>query len=227
MDARGAPLLLLFAKPAVPGRVKTRLIPALGAVRAARLHAALVARSLEVSRASSWGRVELCVAAPRSHGLFRALAREGPVPCRVQSRGDLGRRMDSALRGALRRAPYVVLIGSDCPTLEAADLEAARRALERGRDAVLGPARDGGYWLIGVRAPAGFLFRAMPWGTARVLDLTRRRLRRRGWRWCELEPKDDLDKPADLRRLRRSGGASAARLGRATREVFGRATLAI
>jgi rSAM/selenodomain-associated transferase 1 len=220
-----APTLIVLAKPAIPGRVKTRLIPGLGAVGAARLHSALVRRTLAVAQGSQWERVELHAAMPRRHGLFRACEHEFAVPCAVQSQGDLGRRMDASLRRALRNAPYAALIGSDCPALSERELDLARRALAQGVDAVLGPARDGGYWLIGVRTHAGFLFRAMPWGTPAVLETTRRRLRRRGWKWIELPSMGDLDRPADLRALGAAGGETAAWIRRAVRDHSRRARL--
>ena len=122
------------------------------------------------------------------------------VRLRPQGRGDLGERM---LR-ALRRHPGAVLIGSDCPALRPADLRAAARALRGGADAVLAPAEDGGYALIGVRRAARTLFDGVDWGSARVLAQTRRRLRRLGWRWTELRTVWDVDRPEDVLRLRKS-----------------------
>jgi glycosyltransferase A (GT-A) superfamily protein (DUF2064 family) len=112
---------------------------------------------------------------------------------------------------ALRRHPGAVLIGSDCPALRPSDLRAALRALRAGADAVLSPAEDGGYPLIGLRRVSRRLFDGVSWGSARVLEQTRRRLARLGWRWTELRTLWDVDRPEDVARLRRSGLLSRAR----------------
>ncbi|MNC87835.1 2-phospho-L-lactate guanylyltransferase [compost metagenome] len=112
---------------------------------------------------------------------------------------------------ALRRHPGAVLIGTDCPALRPADLRAAARALQAGFDAVLSPAEDGGYPLIGLRRASRAVFDDVAWGSPNVLGQTRARLRRLGWRWKELRTVWDVDRPADVARLRRSGLLSRAR----------------
>ena len=99
------------------------------------------------------------------------------------------------------KAPTVILVGADCPLLEARHLASAFDWLQQGEDAVLGPAEDGGYVLLGLRRVNRALFRDIPWGGDQVLALTRQRLAQLGWRWRELEPLWDLDRPADLDRL--------------------------
>jgi glycosyltransferase A (GT-A) superfamily protein (DUF2064 family) len=91
------------------------------------------------------------------------------------------------------------VVGSDCPELAPHHLEGALAGLAR-HQAVLGPACDGGYWLVGMRAPARDLFTGIPWSTPGVLDATRARLRALGVGWLELERLYDLDTEADLRR---------------------------
>jgi glycosyltransferase A (GT-A) superfamily protein (DUF2064 family) len=95
-------------------------------------------------------------------------------------RGDLGRRMNHALNRTLTGGHHAVLIGGDCVSLGAAELRAAFDQLAAGRDAVLGPAADGGYVLIGLRQPVPALFQGIAWSTPTVLAATRRRLRRAG-----------------------------------------------
>ena len=124
---------------------------------------------------------------------FTALAQQG---------GDLGARMYAALSNALQRHRSAVLIGSDCPEFDPGYLEAAFAALEQ-QDAVLGPAVDGGYLLIGLRAAPALLFEDIAWGTPQVLQITRDRLRQLGWRWAELPPRHDIDEPGDLQRFPR------------------------
>jgi len=112
--------------------------------------------------------------------------------------------MYRAFKRVLRRHPYAVLIGSDCPALRTADLRAAGRALRAGADAVLAPAEDGGYALIGLRRVSRRLFDGIAWGSPRVLAQTRRRLEGLRWRWRELRTLWDVDRPEDVVRLRKS-----------------------
>lgn len=194
-DAR----LLVFAKAPVPGQVKTRLMPALGAEGCARLQHRLVAHTLEKAVSARLCPVELWCT-DTADPMLSACAGQYGVTVRQQGDGDLGARMYRALSGALRHARCAVLIGTDCPVAPATDLVAAFAALEGGRDAVLGPVEDGGYWLVGGRRIDRQLFDAMPWGTERVLALTRTRLRRLNWSWTELPERWDIDRPEDLAR---------------------------
>ncbi len=195
--------LLIFAKAPVPGRVKTRLAGRLGTRGAAELYKKLLRRTLAIARAARLCPVELWCAPDGRHGFFTACRREYGVRLRRQCGGDLGRRMNQALNRTLAVHRFAVLIGGDCVSLGAAELRGAVSRLAARRDAVLGPARDGGYLLVGLRQPRPALFRGIAWGTSAVLAATRRRLRRSGADWAELPPGWDVDTPADLRRLRR------------------------
>lgn len=191
--------LLVFARAPRPGRVKTRLVPVLGARRAVDLHLALARRLFAEASASRFDRVELWVDA-----LEPALPAPLAWPRHLQSGADLGVRMARALDNALTRVRCAVLVGTDCPTLERRDLDAALERLLRGDDAVIAPVLDGGYALIGFRRPPpAVLFRDMPWGSPRVAALTRARLRAAGFGWSELVYGFDVDRPEDLARLRR------------------------
>jgi uncharacterized protein len=116
----------------------------------------------------------------------------------AQPPGDLGARMDAALRAALERGERALLVGTDCPALDLAHLARAADALAHC-DAVVGPAEDGGYVLIGLARPLD-LFTAIEWGTPTVLAATRARLAATGARWHELPTLWDVDGPADLAR---------------------------
>lgn len=204
MRTGAEPALIVFARAPEPGRVKTRLAPLLGAGGAARLHARMVVKTLRTARAAGVGTIELHGAPRIGDAFFGDMRRRFGVALRSQGRGDVGERMRRAFKRALRRHPYVVLIGSDCPALRPADLRAALRALRAGADAVLSPAEDGGYPLIGLRRVSRRLFDGVAWGSGRVLAQTRRRLAGLGWRWKELRTLWDVDRPEDVRRLRRS-----------------------
>ena len=125
---------------------------------------------------------------------------------REQRGEDLGERMRHAAELTLETASFLVLIGGDCPVLNAGYVARALRLLESGCDAVLGPAEDGGYVLLGLRRSDPLLFSGFPWGTSKVLEMTRERLRQAGLAWRELETLWDLDRVEDLERLERVAG---------------------
>src|SRR5471032_1213899 len=137
-----ATLVVVFAKAPQPGKVKTRLAAAIGAEAAARLHARLVERAVATALAADCGLVELH-ASPAHHAFLHALAKRHGLRLRRQAQGDVGERMYEAFRRGLRSHGRMLLIGSDCPALAAADVRRAARLL-RGCDAVIAPAEDGG-----------------------------------------------------------------------------------
>lgn len=192
--------LIVFARSPEPGRVKTRLAPLLGEKGAARLQALMVEKTLRTALAAGFKGVDLYCASGAGGEFFRKMQRRFGVRLRAQGRGDLGDRMYRALR----RHPCAILIGSDCPSLKPSDLRAAARALRGGADAVLAPAEDGGYVLLGLRRVSRRLFDGIPWGGPEVLARTRRRLKALHWRWEELRTLWDVDRPEDVARLRRS-----------------------
>ena len=202
---RPEPALIVFARAPEPGRVKTRLVALLGEKGAARLHARLVKRTLRTAKKARFGSIELCCSPRPGLPFFVKCQRQFDVALRLQVGGNLGERMYRAFKRALRRHPYVVLIGSDCPALRPADLRAAARVLRDGADAVLAPAEDGGYPLIGLRRVSRRLFDGIAWGGPLVLAQTRRRLKALRWRWRELRTLWDVDRPEDVLRLEKSG----------------------
>lgn len=193
--------IAVLAKAPVPGLAKTRLIPALGAHGAARLQRRLTRIALETAGAARLGPVTLWCAPDARHRFFRALERATGVSCMSQPAGDLGDRMLFAFRAHCALGP-LLLIGTDCPALQAAHLRKAARALNDGVDAVFYPAEDGGYAMVGLRQPRPELFESMHWGTPDVMSRTRARARSCGLRMREFETLWDVDEPADLARLR-------------------------
>ena len=200
--AAGSAALIVFARAALPGRAKTRLIPRLGAWRAARLHAALTACALRTARDAGFETVELHVTPRRSRALFSPYENAFQAKIRYQKGADLGARMLHAFEMALRRNRAAILIGTDCPALGAADLRRAARLLASGCDAVLAPAEDGGYALIALRKVSPRIFEGIAWGGNNVFLKTAERLSRLGLRWRALRTVWDLDRPGDLERLR-------------------------
>ncbi len=204
-DAR----LLIFAKAPVPGRVKTRLAGRLGTRGAAVLYEKLLRRTLRIAHAARLCPIELWCAPDTRHGFFVTCRREYDARLRRQCGGDLGRRMNHALNRTLTDDHPAVLIGGDYASLGGAELRTAFGLLATGHAAVLGPAVDGGYVLIGLSRPCPTLFQGIAWSTPTVLAATRRRFQRAGMNWAELPPGWDVDTPADLRRLRRSNALVA------------------
>lgn len=194
--------ILIFTREPVAGRAKTRLGRALGGKRAASLAGRMLERTLEHACAVPGARVQLWCHPSTRHPLFRRLGERYGARLYPQRGADLGERMGSALGHALTGPGTALLVGGDCPLLRSREYQRAFSWLESGEDAVLGPAADGGYVLLGLREPDADLFKAMPWGTAAVAELTRMRFRANGWSWRELPSLPDIDRPCDLRHIR-------------------------
>jgi uncharacterized protein len=193
--------LIVMARWPAPGRCKRRLAQELGAARAAQIQARLTVHTLAAAREARQGHgLELVLAV---EGLGSRAARRwgqahGADRTVLQGRGVLGLRMQRQFQRAAREgASQMVLIGSDLPQLEASDLSAAFTVLGQRRG-VLGPALDGGYWLIGLRRPEPELLAGIDWGSALVLEQTVAAMARRGLEPELLSRRGDLDWARDL-----------------------------
>ena len=196
--------IAVFARAPEPGRAKTRLMPLLGAGGAARLQEMMIERTLATACAAACGPVELwCDPSPAHPRLMRRIQDHG-IEGLAQGDGDLGARMLHAAAATLSSARRVIIIGTDCPALTPQHLQAASAALDT-HDAVLTPAEDGGYVLLGLNWWDPRLFLNIEWGTALVLPATRTRLLTMGWRWHEVPTLWDVDHPSDFERLLASG----------------------
>lgn len=204
-SARDGCAVIVFAKAPDPGAVKTRLVPLLGADGAAALHARLVERALATARAAAIGPVELACAPDTEHPFFRDCAARHEARLSRQGDGDLGARMLEACSRALAHASCVLVIGADCPALTPEHLRDARSALAEGCEAVLAPAEDGGYVLIGLARCDSRLFDGIAWGGTGVMRDTRARLAALDWKWRELDTLWDVDRPEDYSRLLAAG----------------------
>lgn len=196
----GAPVTVaILAKAPVAGLAKTRLIPQLGADGAARLARWMLARSVATALAARLGPVTLWCAPDCAHPAFAAYAADTRLSLQPQPEGDLGVRMFAAARAANTPAG-VLIIGSDCPQLDAHSLRTAAFALAE-HDASVIPAEDGGYVLIALRRAEPAVFSDLPWSTAEVMARTRARFAALGWRVAEAASHWDVDEPADVERL--------------------------
>jgi hypothetical protein len=192
-------VLLLFAKAPRPGRVKTRLIPRLGPEGAARTYRRLAARAAGEARAVARpGLVRIAaIDPPEALGDAHGWLGDG-FAFEAQDPGDLGDRLASAFAAAFAAgARRVVVIGTDCPDLTAGGIDRAFRLLDDS-EAVLGPAEDGGYYLLGLARPLSEAFAGVPWSTERTAAVTAERIRAAGARISCLPVLRDVDTPEDL-----------------------------
>lgn len=201
-------MVAVFAKEPRSGQVKTRLQPMLGAEGALALHEALIRYVCDNLQLSGLCPLELWVAGAegiatdksKHHETFLSICNIKDI--HVQNGFDLGARMQHAASVVLARAECVVLVGADCASVDATYLREALQLLQSGESIVIGPADDGGYVLLGLRDTVPeFLFSDVPWGTHRVLEATRKNLRRHNARWVELGARWDVDRLEDLQRL--------------------------
>lgn len=190
--------LLIFAKAPVPGEVKTRLSPLLAADQSALLHQNLVEYCLHTMMAVDNIDVELWGGS--EHPWLSNLAEQAGVELFQQSGADLGWRMYHAFEEALGRSENVVLIGTDCPYLTADIIQQAFTFLE-ANDAVIGPAEDGGYVLLGLKRLQLSVFEHINWGTDKVLEQSLDRMRSASQSWAQLPVLSDIDRPQDFLQL--------------------------
>lgn len=195
-------VLQVFGKAPVPGLVKTRLARDIGAAAACALHVTLVERILAVGVAArdagTIGAIELWCDPDAGDPAFARWAGIFGATLHAQHGATLGERMQHALQHALARHQRALLVGTDCPVLEPTHLQAAADVL-RDYAAVVVPAEDGGYVLIGLARPLD-IFSDIAWSTADVMAATRARLAATGATWRELPSLWDIDRLEDFRR---------------------------
>jgi uncharacterized protein len=191
--------VLVFTRLPQPGSSKTRLIPALGPTAAADLQRQMTEHLMTRLRRAA----ELDVAQPiiwyagdDAAAMRRWLGEEWAY--RQQVGSDLGQRLQRAFQEVFATgAAAALVIGCDVPGIDLDHLVDARRQLDT-HDVVMGPALDGGYYLLGLCQSTPELFIDMPWGGTEVAALTRTRCRQRGLSLAELPPLADVDRPEDL-----------------------------
>lgn len=211
---RAESALAIFAKAPVPGQVKTRLCPPLTPDEAATLHGSFVLDALERTR-TAVTKLKLPIdrylaCAPSSTPTFFKIMEERQAVTLLDQVGeDLGARMDGAFQALFAQGHQsVMIVGTDVPSLPLEYYGEAYRLLQTN-DLVLGPAHDGGYYLIGLKKPVPALFVEVPWSTAEVLRLTRETAERLGLRVALLPDWRDVDTVEDLRALIESAAHDA------------------
>lgn len=191
--------LIIFTRYPEPGKTKTRLIPALGEQGAANLHRHLIQNTLNQVQNLTKNRpvtVEVKYAGGNQELMQKLIP--PPINCSPQSQGDLGDRMKNALAESFAQTiQRIIIIGTDCPELDTHLLiQAFNRLCDY--DLVLGPALDGGYYLIGMQRPIPQLFTKIDWGTQLVLQQTLTIAQHLNLSYSLLDPLADIDRPEDL-----------------------------
>ncbi len=194
--------IIIIAKEPRAGLAKTRLIPALGRQGAAQLADRMLRHTLVQAQQAALGPVELCVTPDSKTPYWQQLTVTPELHLSQQRNGTLGQRMAHAAERGLNGGSPVMLIGTDCPALDAKRLKTMAASLAE-HDTCLCPTLDGGYSLLGLRKLDNALFDDIPWSTNQVADLTRQRLQKLAWSCHESELLADVDEPEDLDQLER------------------------
>jgi rSAM/selenodomain-associated transferase 1 len=191
--------LIIFTRYPEPGKAKTRLIPALGPRGAADLQRQMTETTISTARSFSSENgtgLEVCYEGGNPSLMRDWLGQD--LSFRPQGPGDLGKKMTRAFAEAFAAgSKRVMIIGADCPTLSPKILVAGLAALA-DHDLILGPASDGGYYLVGLTTPCPQLFRGQPWGSEQLLLETMATAEREAISFLLLEELNDVDRPEDL-----------------------------
>ena len=190
-------LFIQFARSPILGGVKTRLTPVLSATQALSLHLKLLRHTTKRLLDSDLGAVELWFSDETDLQDISAFVDKGLYTVKFQSGENLGQRMCAAMLSGLKQADKVVLVGSDCPSIDSNYLMAAIAGLDN-RDIVLGPASDGGYVLIASKRCCPAIFLNINWGSECVLKQTINNIETMKWTYSLLDVLDDIDRPEDL-----------------------------
>lgn len=191
--------LIIFTRYPEPGKTKTRLIPVLGEIGAANLHRQMTEKTLKIARqlqALNSVSIEVRFTGGNLDVMQNWLGSD--LIYDAQCFGDLGERMSKAFETAFHEGKTdIITIGTDCPSLTVDILAQGFESLKH-HDIVLGPAQDGGYYLIGLKDYFPELFSGISWGTAEVFQKTINRSKALNLSVGELPLLSDVDRPEDF-----------------------------
>mgnify|MGYP000035123756 CR=1 FL=1 len=192
--------LCVFARAPVWGKVKTRLMRYMDAESACQLHRQLIDECLSRTVTKDLWSSRLW-STDTEDEFIATMSKNYSMSLHKQQGSDLGQRMAHAVKATLQSYRHVVLIGTDCPGLDAGYIETVLQHLQAGADCVLGPAEDGGYVMLALSAYDDSLFDDIEWGSSRVLAATRQRIKSLGWQCHEMPVLWDVERPEDYERL--------------------------
>lgn len=193
-------VVLLFAKAPVEGKVNTRLIADIGVQAATQLQHDLIVQRLLMLTQANLCAVSLMCSPDVQDEYFVQCKKQYPVTLLQQSGADLGKRMLNGIRQALQQYRYCIVIGTDAPALDEVLIRQAIERLKAGSEVVFVPAEDGGYVLVGLQKPYEFLFQGIRWGSAEVMQQSRRKLKKNSISFKELATCWDIDRVEDYQR---------------------------
>jgi hypothetical protein len=193
-------VILLFAKAPVEGKVNTRLIADIGVQAATQLQHDLIVQRLLMLTQANLCAVSLMCSPDVQDDYFVQCKKQYPVTLLQQSGADLGKRMLNGIRQALQQYRYCIVIGTDAPALDEVLISQAIERLKAGSEVVFVPAEDGGYVLVGLQKPYEFLFQGIRWGSAEVMQQSRRKLKKNSISFNELATCWDIDRVEDYQR---------------------------
>jgi len=192
--------LLQFAKLPQLGKVKTRMQPALSPQQSLNLHRQLVDYSAQIYSARGFAGYQFWFAGepetPEQAAWLDNLQQRYGCSLQQQVGGDLGQRMAHAAKQALGQYQAVIIVGSDCPFIDAEKLQQLVQRWQRPMMFI--PALDGGYVLIALRQYTDSVFTDIPWGGPEVMERSRQQLQQQGLAWDELDALNDIDVLEDL-----------------------------
>jgi len=192
--------IIIFAKAPQPGFAKTRLIPALGPMGASELACRMLLHMMQQTLLSGAQEIELCTTPEIQDESWRGIPIDSTILTTAQGTGDLGERMARASARASASGQSVLLVGTDCPALDAGLLQTAIADLHT-HDSVMIPTFDGGYALLGFKRFHPTLFEKIHWSTASVAAITQERIKALSWTLKILPMLHDIDEPDDLQWL--------------------------
>lgn len=189
--------LLIFTKSPILGEVKTRLQPDYTPEQSLIVHKRLMLNTLELTKNLKEFDIELCCAPDRNTSFFLECEKNFPISLNNQEGADIGERMAFSLSVSLQTHEKVIVIGTDCPDIDEDYITQAFAALDEN-DAVIGPASDGGYVLLGLTKFSMDIFTDISWGSEKVFTQTKKVFENLSWSLKELGIMHDLDRPEDL-----------------------------
>ena len=193
-------VILLFAKAPVSGKVNKRLIADIGVQAATKLQHDLIHQRLSMLTQANLCAVTLMCSPDVQHDYFLHCKQQYPITLLAQSGADLGVRMFNGIKQALQQYKYCIVIGTDAPALDEDLISQAIERLKTGNEVVFVPAEDGGYVLVGLQKPYEFLFQDISWGSAKVMQQTRKKLKQNRISFNELATCWDIDRLEDYQR---------------------------